>query len=206
MSLTKGILILIAVWIGLGLISLWIYFPNGLIKLTENAPDKLVTLGATFSALALIVERFVSVFVREETIDIIAQAGKVKAEKDKLEKINDARIVASRYEEANRVQVETALMQEVVATTDSVEQRQDDIARKEKKRSQKFQIVSLIVGVVVAALGFRFFGQIAEVTSGVNQPDIASSVFYIADVALSGVLIGGGAGFVDDVIVLLKKP
>ena len=99
-------------------------------------------------------------------------------------------------------QVDTLVEAEKAIIADA-ERKIEKTEKTEKTRSQKFEMLSLISGMVVAALGFRFFGQIAHV---VNAEPVASSLFYVADVGLSGVLIGGGSSFIDDVIVFLRKP
>jgi hypothetical protein len=152
---------------------------------------------AEIHAIALIVERFVGIFVRDETTKIVTESRVKKSSMDMMAK---AEVMAS----LTSVPAVNKSNVDAVATDfrTQVSNAERKMSAAEKVRSPKFQRIAVISGVVVAAFGFRFFGEIAQV---VDAEPIAASIFYIADVGLSGVLIGGGSSLVDDVILNLKK-
>ncbi|MEM1070054.1 MAG: hypothetical protein AAGI63_14225 [Planctomycetota bacterium] len=192
----RDILLFCVAWVVLGAASVWVFSLNGFVQFEDDVtPQKLATLAASFSALALIVERFVSIFVRDETIELVSNVRKVNSAKVRIAKLEDAPM--------NEL---PDVLPRIADEVQHVEVVEDSTKKTEKDRSQKFQKVALFAGLVVAALGFRFFGQVAGVAVGTGEPsNKASILFYVADVGLSGVLIGGGSSFVDGIIVFFRK-
>ena len=80
-----------------------------------------------------------------------------------------------------------------------------------KEHTKKFMIACQLIGLVIAALGFRFFKDIFTPVSGCADVSLGFMkmngewLFNLVDVFLTSVLLAGGSTFINSIILFLSR-
>lgn len=172
-------------------------------KFQENLGSLLPTLLGSLLVVALLVERVIEVFVsvwcdREAAVheqNLRYWQGRQGWLTNDIQKHITERNEAS-VTETRRLAIEALLEQRYIAIEEA--NRNADIEEKAlvpfSARTRKVSTwIGLIVGVFVAAAGFRFLHQIVDIEPLVNNKSQQKEWFIAADVLLSGAVLAGGS-------------